>query len=427
MNIRNVTRAKSLKDFSSLFFSNVLQKVFGLIREIIVASVFGSTLLYANFLLLRTVADFFSQFTVGNALKANLLPKFTKILQKYNKVSLSKMFDFSKRTMFLLFVLSQIIQYFIIWYLDTDSKLELILISVLLSICIALSFMNTIFLTFIQAQGKFFKYSLATTLNSFVVMILVKPFTLLWNITGLALSRFLGILSITFFYVLPMNKQQDGFKVELSMKDFNFPTLILGNFANIIILSSRFVSGADGGNQIAYFTYSVFILNALLTSIVGNISTLLLRKVSIKKNNMFMLYSLIISIVVGIALVIGLEFYGFEIIKLLYMRGEFNINDVEHTTTFIKSLSYSFILIFIATTLFQPFFSLDIISTRKVRRLISLIFISTIIVGILFTIINSKFGVEDESIIIMYSSSIVSVLLAGYSYYYYLKNHVQKG
>ena len=217
MNIRNVTRAKSLKDFSSLFFSNVLQKVFGLIREIIVASVFGSTLLYANFLLLRTVADFFSQFTVGNALKANLLPKFTKILQKYNKVSLSKMFDFSKRTMFLLFVLSQIIQYFIIWYLDTDSKLELILISVLLSICIALSFMNTIFLTFIQAQGKFFKYSLATTLNSFVVMILVKPFTLLWNITGLALSRFLGILSITFFYVLPMNKQQDGFKVELSM------------------------------------------------------------------------------------------------------------------------------------------------------------------------------------------------------------------
>ena len=40
---------------------------------------------------------------------------------------------------------------------------------------------------------------------------------------------------------------------------------------------------------------------------------------------------------------------------------------------------------------------------------------------ILFTIINSKFGVEEESIIIMYSSSIASVLLSGYSYYYYLK------
>ena len=149
MEIRKVIKSGSVKDFSSLFFSNLLQKFFGLIREIIVASVFGSTLIYANYLLLRTVADFFSQFTVGNALKTNLLPKFTKVLEKYNKISLLKVFDFSKKTMVLLFVLSQIIQFFIIWYLDTDSTLELILISVLLSICIALSFMNTIFLTFI--------------------------------------------------------------------------------------------------------------------------------------------------------------------------------------------------------------------------------------------------------------------------------------
>jgi hypothetical protein len=101
--------------------------------------------------------------------------------------------------------------------------------------------------------------------------------------------------------------------------------------------------------------------------------------------------------------------------------------DVEQTTEFIKNLSYCFIMIFIATILFQPFFSLDIASTRKVRGVISLIFIATIIGGVLFTIINSKFGVEEESIIIMYSSSIVSVLLSMYSYYYYLKNHGQKG
>ena len=177
MKIRKAIKSDSVKDFSSLFFSNVLQKFFGLIREIIVASVFGSTLIYANYLLLRTVSDFFSQFTIGNALKANLLPKFTKVLEKYNEVSLSKVFDFSKKTMMLLFVLSQIIQFFIIWYLDTDYTLELILISVLLSISISFNFLNTIYLTFIQAQGKFLKYSLATTLNSFIAVSLIKPFT----------------------------------------------------------------------------------------------------------------------------------------------------------------------------------------------------------------------------------------------------------
>ena len=292
-----------------------------------------------------------------------------------------------------------------------------------MSFSISFNFLNTIYLTFIQAQGKFLKYSLVTTLHSFLVVILIKPLTLLCGIIGLALSRLFGILTLTFSYILPMNKQQEGFEVELSRKDFNLPTLILGNFANIIILSSRFVSGADGGKDIAYFTYSVFILNAFMTSVVGNISTLLLRKVSIKKNNMFMLYSLIISIVVGIALVLGLEFYGFEIIKLVYMRGEFNMVDVEQTTEFIKNLSYCFIMIFIATTLFQPFFSLDITSTRKVRGIISLIFILTIVSGILFTITDSRFGVNTESIIVMYSSSIISVILSIYSYYYYLRKH----
>ena len=443
MKIRKAIKSDSAKDFSSLFFSNILQKFFGLVREPIIAFFFGSSLLYANYLLLRTGADLFSQFTVGNALKANLLPKFTKIYERYKKVSLKRVFAFTNRTMILLFVISQFIQSSIIFYIykytdtfklieETELSMQKILIlffiiSILLSISISSNFFNTVFLTIIQSQGKFFKYSVATTLNSFIVAVFIYPFTLIWGVFGLVLSRLFGILTLTFSYILPMKKQQEGFESELSRKDFNLPTLILGNFANIIILSSRFVSGADGGKDIAYFTYSVFILNALLTSVVGNISTLLLRKVTIKKNSMFMLYSLIISFAVGITLVLGLEFYGFEIIKLVYMRGEFNMVDVEQTTEFIKNLSYCFILIFIATTLFQPFFSLDITSTRKVRRLISLIFIATIVVGILFSTVISKFGVEDESIIIMYSSSIVSVLLSMYSYYYYLKNHGQKG
>ena len=51
-----------------------------------------------------------------------------------------------------------------------------------------------------------------------------------------------------------MNKQNEGYEIELKRKDFNIPTLILGNFANIILLSSRFISGADGGINITYFT-----------------------------------------------------------------------------------------------------------------------------------------------------------------------------
>ena len=421
MNFRKALKSNSVKDFSSLFFSNILQKVFGLVREPIVAFFFGSNLLYANYLLLRTIADLFSQFTVGNALKANLLPKFTKVFQKYKKVYFSNVLSFSKRTMIWLFVLSQIIQFIIIWYLDSDYTFELLIISLMLSISICFNFLNTIYLTIMQAQAKFFSYSVATTLNSFLVAVFIYPLTLLYSVFGLVLSRLIGILTLTISYVIPMNKKKEGYNVMISKKDLNIPTLILGNFANIIIISSRLISGSDGGISITYYTYAVFILNALLTAIIGNISTLLLRKFSIKKNSRFMIYSLVTSIFVGVGLVFCLEFFGFELIKFIYMRGEFNYEDVKQTTYFIQDLSYAFILIFISTTLFQPFFSLPIDSSKKIRRNISMFFIFTIILGFIFSFFMQD-SVVTESLFMIYFSSIVTLILSIFSYYYYLKN-----
>ena len=104
------------------------------------------------------------------------------------------------------------------------------------------------------------------------------------------------------------------------------------------------------------------------------------------------------------------------------MRGEFNLVDVEQTTEFIKNLSYCFILIFIATTLFQPFFSLSIEKSKKVRRSISLLLITTIVAGFLFSLLMNL-PVERESLIMIYSSSIMSIILSAYSYIYYLKQN----
>ncbi|MAO72350.1 MAG: hypothetical protein CMD02_07600 [Flavobacteriales bacterium] len=424
MKFRKALKSDSVKDFLSLFFSNILQKIFGLVREPVVAFFFGSSLLYANYLLLRTIADFFSQFTVGNALKANLLPKFTKVFEKYHDVSFKKIKIFSKKTMILLFILSQIIQFIIIWYLDCDytTKLKLVIVSILLSISICFNFLNTIYLTIMQAEAKFYSYSLATTLNSFLVAVFIYPLTFFFKVFGLVVSRLIGILSLTIVYVIPMNKKKDGYEIPISREDLNFPTLILGNFANIIIISSRLVSGLDGGVSITYYTYSVFILNAVLTAIIGNISTLLLRKVSIRKNSMFMLYSLLISVFVGIGLIFCLEFYGYELIKMIYMRGKFNLEDVQKTTQYIQHLSYAFVLIFISTTLFQPFFSLPIESSRKVRRNISFIFIFSILFGFICSLFT-HYSVITESLIMIYSTTLVSLILSVFSYNYYLKNN----
>ena len=116
MRLKVFFASQSLKDFSNLFFANIFQKFLGLIGELVIAFFLGSSIIYANFLLLRVVADFFSQITAGNALRANLLPKFTILYEKNKDVSLSEVFRFSKKSSYYLFFISQFIQTVVILF-----------------------------------------------------------------------------------------------------------------------------------------------------------------------------------------------------------------------------------------------------------------------------------------------------------------------
>ena len=173
---------KSFIDFSYLFFTNLLKKLFGLLREIILAFFFGSSISYANFLLIKTVSDFFSQITFGNALQANLMPKFSKIFSSKKSVNLNPVFVFTKKSSVKLFFVSQIVQIPLIWFFDFEYKLLFIFISIILGLLVSLNFFNSVFLTILQAKGEFKKYSIATTINVLVSTILLYPFTLIFNL-----------------------------------------------------------------------------------------------------------------------------------------------------------------------------------------------------------------------------------------------------
>jgi len=420
MLIRIFFASQLVKDFSNLFFANIFQKVLGLIRELVIAFFLGSSILYANFLLLRVVADFFSQITAGNALKANLLPKFTKLYEKNKDVSLSEVFRFSQKSSYYLFFISQFIQTVVIFYLNLENNILFFVVSLILSLSICFNFINTIFLTIFQARGLFLKYSYSSVTNSLVFTLLIYPLISIASFIGLALSRLIGIICMYFTFVRPLKKENLGVEVKLYNSDFNFPTLILGNFANIIIISSRFVSGADGSNNITFFMYAVVLLNALLTAVITNISTILLRKIAIKKNSRLILYSLLVSTFVGLCMVVILHFFSIDIVKFVYLRGMFNISDVEQTAVYLYELSFAFLLLFVSTILFQPFLSLPIAKNKRNRKYISLLLIGTIVTGFLFSGFFDL-DVQLETLIVIYTSSIMGLFLSIYSYYCYSK------
>ena len=420
MRLNIFLNSQLLKDFSNLFFGNILQKGLGLIRELVIAFFLGSSILYANFLLLRVVADFFSQLTAGNALKANLLPKFTKFYEKSNEISLTEVFRFSQKSSIYLFLISQVVQTVVIFYLNLESNLLFFGVSIVLSFSICFNFINTIFLTIFQARGLFLKSSYASVTNSFVFTLIVYPLISFSSVIGLAISRLVGILSLYFAFIKPLRKENSGFAARLNRSDFNLPTLILGNFANIIIISSRFAAGADGSIDITFFMYAVVLLNALLTAVIGNVSTILLRKITIKKSTILMMYSLLISICIGLLMVLALYFYSTEIVKFVYLRGAFNISDVEQTASYLYELSFAFLLLFVSTILFQPFLTLSIERTKNIRLAMVIFFLLSIVFAIVFSEFNLHTS-RESSFLLMYISSVVSLILSIYSYFKYIQ------
>ena len=89
MEITKSFSSQLFKDFSFLFSSNILKKFLGFIRELILAFLFGSSLVYASYLVLKTLTDFFSQFTFGNALQANIVPRFSKLYKENTLLNLN--------------------------------------------------------------------------------------------------------------------------------------------------------------------------------------------------------------------------------------------------------------------------------------------------------------------------------------------------
>ena len=142
-----------------MFFSNILKNIFGFIREIILAYIFGSSLIFSFYILLKTAVDFLSQFTFGNALEANLLPKLSSHFIKYRNVSYNNLFVFTRKVSIYIFVISLIIQICIILQLKSSYTYILLLVSIILS-----------FLIFCRVSKEVFSANLkiASELKSFL-------------------------------------------------------------------------------------------------------------------------------------------------------------------------------------------------------------------------------------------------------------------
>ena len=423
MNLFKFILPQSIFDFSYLFTSNLFKKFLGFCRELILAYVFGSSLIYASYLILKTLTDFLSQFTFGNALQANLLPKFSELFKKYKTLNLNEVYIYSKKVSIFLFLSSLLLQFLLIFVVVKKYYVTLIFTSIILSIILSTNFINSLFLTIIQANGDFKKFSIATTFNIFVATLLIYPLSYLLNIFGIVLSRLFGVFALTVKYIKPMLKDNNGYVAKISHKDLNFSVIVLANISLFILLAARFITGLNGANEITYFNYAFVLLNIVLTAFVFNINSILLRKISLNRNTKFLIYSLLVSIPLALMLYFIISNYNIQIVEFIYKRGMFNSNDVLETSFFLQSLLPSYIMLIFTSILFQPFFSMGIDKISKYSFNFLIILFSILLILTLY-IFNNDLSSTDASLLFVNVMSFSALMLALTSFIIFRKDEV---
>ena len=423
MNLFKFILPQSIFDFSYLFTSNLFKKFLGFCRELILAYVFGSSLIYASYLILKTLTDFLSQFTFGNALQANLLPKFSELFKKYKTLNLNEVYIYSKKVSIFLFLSSLLLQFLLIFVVVKKYYVTLIFTSIILSIILSTNFINSLFLTIIQANGDFKKFSIATTFNIFIATFLIYPLSYLLNIFGIVLSRLFGVFALTVKYIKPMLKDNNGYVAKISYKDLNFSVIVLANISLFILLTARFITGLNGANEITYFNYAFVLLNIVLTAFVFNINSILLRKISLNRNTKFLIYSLLVSIPLALMLYFIISNYNIQIVEFIYKRGMFNSNDVLETSFFLQSLLPSYIMLIFTSILFQPFFSMGIDKISKYSFNFLIILFSILLILTLY-IFNNDLSSTDASLLFVNVMSFSALMLALFSYIIFRQDEV---
>ena len=117
-----------------------------------------------------------------------------------------------------------------------------------------------------------------------------------------------------------------------------------------------------------------------------------------------MIYSLVSAFFVGLGMIIFIHFFSYDIIKLIYLRGAFTVIDVQETAVYLYQMSFSFLLLFMATILFQPFLSLPIKETKEMRLKLVVI----LILGLLLScsiVFFPYFSAKESSLFVMYFTS----------------------
>ena len=339
-----------------------LSRIFGLVREIVITSLLGTTLFSDAFYLAYAIPNLFRRFTAEGAMLTTFIPNFTKV---YKEKGALRAKEFARNFFWtLFFILLLFCVLFILaapWVISNFlaagfSGLVLeqsIFLTRLMFFYILLISLTAIYQGILNYHSIFIPSAFSPVLLNIAIIVLGLSLgsSIQQAALGLALGVLIGGIAQLFFSHIFIHKQ--GYKLwgRFTFKDETvgnvFRKMLPGFFSagiyQINIIISYFIASSLYTGAITSLTLSNRILELILGVLVVSITTVLLPQLAslVARQNFAQAQKKLALLLTTLPTVGFLIFTGKDIIQILFLRG---VEDLSSSFVFFISLDRKFLL-----------------------------------------------------------------------------------
>ena len=426
--MKNVSKTK--KSLIMIMFFTAVSKVLGLLREMILASKYGTGVISDSYIVSLSIQNVLFA-SLSTAVLVNYIPIFSGIDNDEER----KRFNSS-----LIGVLFIVISIIIAIFFAFNTDLLKLFVSgfdeedlVVLSRMVSISIFSSYFLIIGYVLKGFLEYKenfLCTAVNGVLLNVGLIGGILLsssehYNILsfGIITGYGLNFILLLFFAI------KNGFKSKISLEFKNnnvkklalltIPLLLNDAIWEINSIVDKSITSRLGTGYISALNYGNFIVTCFITIFITSISTIIFPKLvkNIKDNEYvsnqikkIFKYLTIVCVPVMILLIM----YSEDVVRLLFLRGNFDSSSLVITSTALKFYSVGIVFVSFKTIMFKLFYA------RQETKIPSICATSSIVINIILSLILiNYFGYIGVIVATIIASFISSLLL----YLFYRKKY----
>lgn len=424
-----------------VFFS----KIFGFLREIIIASYYGTTIQTDAFFVAQNIPTI-AFAAIGAAISVAVIPIYTKLLKKDLKMAsyfINNLITISilitTFLMIICIVLSQEIIYLVAPSLSSEGIEIASKMLKIFSITIYFTMFSYILGGMLNSHNKFYVPQLAAIPYNIVSVLAVMFFSKQYDIWALVFGTIIGMFIQTIVHIIPITKF-NKYKFVLDFKEKNLKKLLILSWPMVITvlfqqlnlvvdknIASSFqigsISAINYSNRIIGIIYGIFSVS-LMTVLYAKFNDLIINN---KKNEISNLLFRSLNVVLLITLPFTMLsiVFGSDIVYVIFGRGEFDATSVMTTSSVYVYYSLSIFSMAANDIILRCYYSLN---DSKSPLWITVI---CVVINIILSILLSKYfglgGIAIGTTIAMIIQTSLLILLLRKKYSFIVKNHFFDG